>query len=91
MQVTDKILAYTKWPGQDKEYALLINNLGTTSALEMGVLLKSATEYLKSKQVKVVRVYCGTFMTSTDMSGFSISLLQLKEEWKQYLDLPVKV
>ena len=91
LQVVERILKYMKWPAPGKEYALLVNNLGTTSALEMGVLLNSAVDILKAKHINVGRVYCGTYMTSTDMSGFSISLLQLKEEWKQYLDSSVKV
>ncbi len=84
-------MKYMKWAVEGKEYALLVNNLGTSSALEMGVLLNSAVQFLEAKQIKLARVYCGTYMTSTDMSGFSISLLQLKEDWKQYLDTPVKV
>ena len=57
----------------------------------MGVLLNSAVDFFEAKKVKIVRVYSGTFMTSTDMSGFSLSLLQLKEEWKEFLDAPVRV
>ena len=91
LQVADTILKYMKWAEQENEYAILVNNLGTTSALEMGVLLKSAVDYFEARQLKITRVYCGTFMTSTDMSGFSISLLKLKEELMAYLDAPVKV
>ncbi len=42
-------------------------------------------------QLHVARVYVGTFMTSLDMSGFSLSVLVLDEERAAYLDAPTQV
>lgn len=91
-QVTDTIIKFMRCSVDDADYALMLNNLGTTSCLEMGVLLHSTLQHLKAKQtVRIVRVYSGTYMTATDMSGFSISLLKLKEGWTDYLDQEAKV
>ena len=79
------------WPEGGAEYALLLNNVGTTSNLEMGCLLHSAVACCQQKDVKVARVYSGTFMTATDMAGFSLSLLRLQQPWKEYLDKEAKV
>lgn len=91
LQVVSKILEYQKWPIEGAEYALMVNNMGTASSLELGCLLYSAAESLQSKGVSIARMYNGTFMTATDMSGFSISLMRLKQKWKQLLDLEAQV
>ncbi|KAJ3129210.1 hypothetical protein HK098_002194 [Nowakowskiella sp. JEL0407] len=64
---------------------LLVNNLGGTSNLEMGILVKDAVEYLESKSIKVHKVISGALMTSLEMAGVSFSLLrynpQSSETW----------
>ena len=37
------------------------------------------------KGVQVERIYVGTFMTSLEMAGFSLTLLHLNDERKKYL------
>lgn len=41
-------------------------------------------------QVKVERLYVGNFMTALDMSGVSLSLLQLDDDRLQRLDAPTQ-
>ncbi|OAV92706.1 hypothetical protein PTTG_09796 [Puccinia triticina 1-1 BBBD Race 1] len=62
---------------KDNDVILLINNLGSISELEMGAIVKSTGTWLLEKSFQVKRVISGTFMTSLDMSGFSISLVLL--------------
>ncbi len=59
-----------------KSYALLINNLGSTTPLEMGVL---AREILSAPGSEAVKLCVGPapLMTALDMHGFSASLLPL--------------
>lgn len=75
-------------PGQDS-VALLVNNLGSTTSIEMGILVSDAIKCLKSKNIAVLRVYSGLFMTSLEMAGFSISLLKVTPEILPALDLKV--
>ena len=42
-------------------------------------------------QVEVARVYVGTFMTSLDMAGFSLSVLLLDDERVAALDADTQV
>ena len=45
--------------------AVLVNNLGGCSQLEMGVVLNDALKLLRQRyKLEIDRVYCGTFMTS---------------------------
>ncbi|XP_033096561.1 triokinase/FMN cyclase-like [Anneissia japonica] len=68
--------------------ALVINNLGGTSYLELNIVAKEAIEYLVGKGVSVDRVYCGTFMTSLQMAGVSVTIMHLDNEGMivKYLD-----
>ena len=59
----------------------LLNNLGAISDLEMGVLVNEAIKQLTEKfSVEVKRVFSGRFMTSLEMSGFSLTVLRLTSD-----------
>ncbi|KAF7347155.1 Dihydroxyacetone kinase [Mycena venus] len=62
--------------GKD-EVVLLVNNLGGMSELEIGGVVRATREELHKRQIGVSRVIAGTFMTSLNMPGFSLSLLLL--------------
>lgn len=60
------------------EIVLLINNLGGVSVLELGGITAEVVDQLeKSYNVKPVRVLAGTYMTSLNGLGFSISILSV--------------
>ncbi|EGD78840.1 dihydroxyacetone kinase [Salpingoeca rosetta] len=86
--------AYMTQPQRNvSRYALLINNLGATSQLELGVAAMAALDHLiEDVGVFVPRVYMGTFMTSMNMAGVSLTLLDLDalpaEALEQWLDAP---
>ncbi|KAH9967122.1 dihydroxyacetone kinase 1 [Russula dissimulans] len=56
---------------------LLVNNLGGVSELELGAVAREAIGALAARGVVVSRVISGTFMTSLNMPGFSLTLLLL--------------
>ncbi len=60
----------------EARYALLLNNLGTVPPLEMAILLQALAHTALAPQIGLV-VGPGAFMTSLDMNGFSLSLLEL--------------
>ncbi|GKT84732.1 dihydroxyacetone kinase [Colletotrichum tofieldiae] len=60
------------------EVVLLINNLGGVSALELGGITTEVASQLESSYgIRPVRVLSGTYMTSLNGLGFSISLLNV--------------
>ncbi|KAJ2356036.1 Dihydroxyacetone kinase 2 [Coemansia sp. RSA 2618] len=76
--------------GKTGRVILLVNNLGATSNIEMGLLTKLATEATRDAGFDPVRVFSGTYMTGLAMPGVSISLTLLPEgeqECSQLLDL----
>ncbi|KAF9516686.1 hypothetical protein BS47DRAFT_1327214 [Hydnum rufescens UP504] len=62
--------------GKD-QFVLLVNNLGSVSQLEMGGIVKEAVQWLRSHGFIIRRVLSGTYMTSLNMLGFSLTLLLL--------------
>ncbi|KAL8585787.1 hypothetical protein ACOMHN_037350 [Nucella lapillus] len=65
--------------------ALMVNNLGGTSVLELNLVAHEAIQYLEGRGVKVDRAYCGCFMTSLEMAGVSLTLLKLDATLKECL------
>lgn len=78
---------------------LLVNNLGGVSVLEMGGVTNEAVRQLQlDYKIKPVRVLSGTFMTSLNSLGFSLTLLRLQKSayndrmsMLQLLDAPCEV
>lgn len=80
-------------PLQDKagegRFAVLINNLGGVSALEMALLTKElAHSALKDRIAYLIGP--APLVSSLDMKGFSLSLLKLNETFERALNEPVE-
>ncbi len=82
----DKILADIDYQG--REVAVLVNGAGGTPLMELFIINNKVSDYLAQKGVKVYETMVGNYMTSIEMSGFSISLLRLDDELKALLDAP---
>ena len=74
--------------GEDKRVAVMINNLGATTEMELAILARHAVSFLERSQFIVERIYAGTFLSSLDMAGVSISLLGVDDERLRWLDAP---
>ncbi|OAK95356.1 dihydroxyacetone kinase [Phaeosphaeriaceae sp. SRC1lsM3a] len=65
---------------QEDDVVLLVNNLGGVSPLELGGITNEVVEQLANGfKIKPVRILAGTFMTSLNGLGFSISLLRIAD------------
>lgn len=74
----DKERAFVPWKKGD-EAVVMLNNLGGMSELELVGLVPFVLDAVQGAGVKAVRLFVGTFMTSLDMPGFSITLLRLSD------------
>lgn len=73
----------------NKRFALLINGLGTTTIMEQYIFSNDVRRLLKLEDVEVVFAKTGNYMTSTNMAGISLTLLEIKENtWLEYLKKP---
>lgn len=76
----------------DDDVILLVNNLGGVSVLELGGITNEVVEQLANDyKIKPVRILSGTYMTSLNGLGFSVTLLKVQNtglgEGKSILDL----
>ena len=74
----------------DKPHVALLNNLGAASVLEMGLLANELMQSSIGPQIKRM-VGPASMMTSLDMHGFSVSLMELGEGDAELLSEPTPV
>ncbi len=82
-----EILKHGKF-GDGKRVAVMVNNLGATTEMELAIVARHAVRFLENQAFTVERVYAGTFLSSLDMAGISISVLGVNDEWLRWLDAP---
>ena len=80
-----EILKYGRF-GEEKRVAVMVNNLGATTEMELAIVASHAVQFVEDKGFTVERAYAGTFLSSLDMAGVSISVLGVTEEWLRWLD-----
>jgi dihydroxyacetone kinase len=56
--------------------------------MELAILARHAVPFLRAKGLTIERLYAGSFLTSLDMAGISISLLGVDDERLCWLDAP---
>jgi dihydroxyacetone kinase len=79
LDTSDKDRAFLQVSKSD-DTVLLVNNLGGVSPLEMGGITAEVVNQLEQDYgIKSSRILSGTFMTSLNGLGFSISLLKLAD------------
>ncbi|CAM6088865.1 unnamed protein product [Calypogeia fissa] len=69
--------------------ALMVNGLGGTPMMELTIAAGKAVAHLQVEYgLAVERVYSGSFMTSLDMAGMSLSVLKVDDSVLSRLDAP---
>jgi dihydroxyacetone kinase-like protein len=67
----------------------LVNGLGGTPLVELYVLFNEVNTILNGRGVQVARSLVGSYITSLDMAGASITLLKVDDELLSLWDAPV--
>jgi dihydroxyacetone kinase-like protein len=68
---------------------LFVNGMGGTPAIELYVVYRKAHEIATKHGLTVVRNLVGSYITSLEMAGCSITLLKLDDDMVKYWDAPV--
>jgi dihydroxyacetone kinase-like protein len=74
-------------PGQ--QVILLVNGFGGTPMLELYLMVCAATKVLGAAGIKVVRHLTGSYVTSLEMAGCSITVTAVDREWLTLWDSPL--
>lgn len=75
-------------PGE--RVALLVNNLGGTPSMELGIVTQAALQFLEQRGVIAERAWSGCFLSALEMSGVSLSLMRLDADLLAALDAPAE-
>ncbi len=69
-----------------EDVMVLLNNSGSTTRMELMIIYKCIAEYLALEGIHVARNWVGTYVTTQEMAGFSISLCKTDNEMLSYYD-----
>jgi len=69
---------------------LLVNDLGATTMMELLIVNRRVRQILRDKGIAVHDTVVGSYCTSQEMAGFSITLMKLDDELKTYYDMPAR-
>jgi triose/dihydroxyacetone kinase / FAD-AMP lyase (cyclizing) len=72
--------------GDAKRVAVMVNNLGATTEMELAIIARHVVSVLERSGCILERLYAGTFLSSLDMAGISISILGVDDERLRWLD-----
>src|SRR5690348_4050609 len=86
-QMLDRLLSGYRLAAGDR-VAVLINNLGATTNMELAIFARKALALLRDCGAVIERVYPGTFVTSLEAAGISLSLMRVDDALLPYLDAP---
>jgi dihydroxyacetone kinase-like protein len=70
------------------EIVLLINSLGSTTMMELLIVLRKVKAILNERGIKVHDTMVGPYVTCQEMAGMSISMTKLDAELKTLWDMP---
>jgi dihydroxyacetone kinase-like protein len=66
-----------------------VNGMGGTPLIELYVVASELAKILRGRDITIARSLIGSYITSLDMAGCSITLLRLDDELIRYWDAPV--
>lgn len=67
-----------------------VNGMGGTPLIELYVIYRKLAQICEGKGIKIVRNLIGSYITSLEMAGCSITLLKLDDDLLKLWDAPVK-
>jgi len=66
-----------------------VNGMGGTPLIELHVMYNEVNKFLSGRGIQIERNLIGNYITSLEMQGCSITLLNLDDEMVRYWDAPV--
>ncbi|MGD0105626.1 MAG: dihydroxyacetone kinase subunit DhaK [Rhodopila sp.] len=76
-------------PPKDAKCLLLVNGFGGTPAMELYLMVNAARRVLAARGVQATRYLTGSYVTSLDMAGCSLTVTLFDDELEQLWDAPV--
>ncbi len=74
--------------GNASKVSVLVNGLGSTPLMELYIMYKKVNEILNTHKIEIHSSFVGEYVTSLEMNGASITLLNLDDELQPLLENP---
>ncbi|WP_329000802.1 dihydroxyacetone kinase family protein [Kribbella sp. NBC_00709] len=90
-EIVDRLLGHLisdRDLGKGDQVVMLVNNLGGTPAMELGIIAQRAVTQLAARGIQLERLWVGTFLTALEMAGCSLSLARVGDKALALLDAP---
>ncbi|KWW21770.1 MULTISPECIES: dihydroxyacetone kinase subunit DhaK [Peribacillus] len=71
-----------------EKVAVLVNGLGSTTNMELYIMFRRVEQILSDKGIIIHRSYVGSYSTSLEMGGASVTITKLDEELAEFIDHP---
>lgn len=86
-RIIDKIFGEMA-PAAGDRVAVLVNSLGSTPLMELYIMNRRVHQRLRERGVEVHKTWVGTYCSSLEMAGASITLMHLDDELTGMIDHP---
>lgn len=87
--MADQILTDLPFVAGD-DVCLLVNNLGSTTMMELLIAARRLFEILDRRRITVHDTLVGGYATCQEMAGFSFTLMRLDDELRRLYDVPAR-
>ncbi|MEG0255849.1 MAG: dihydroxyacetone kinase subunit DhaK [Vagococcus sp.] len=87
-ELVEKLKGEFSWKTGEK-YAVLVNGLGGTPLMEQFVFMNDVKERLNNEGLVIEFKKVGDLMTAIDMTGLSLTMVKIEDNWKEQLNHPV--
>ena len=74
---------------EGEEIAVIVSGLGGTPVMELYVLYDEVERYFTKRAIHIYQSFVGNYVTSLEMNGAAITIMRVREEFKELLELPV--
>jgi len=88
-ELVDNILADSHISAGDT-VCTLVNGLGATPLLELQIMNRRLALILQEKGIRIHDMDVGSYITSLEMAGASVTIMKLDDELKAYYDMPCR-
>lgn len=90
IELMNKLRSLYRWK-KDEHFAVLINGLGATPLMEQYIFANDIRRLMELDNLNACFVKVGTYLTSIDMKGISLSLLRIEDPlWLEWLKKGVR-
>ena len=87
-EIVEKLKAEFQWEKGDS-YGVLVNGMGATPLMEQYIFFNDVKAILEEEGVVISFSKVGNYMTSIDMAGLSLTMIQTDQAILDALNMPV--